>query len=72
VVGRAREVRSDGQDDRGEGEERGSATTDDGACKMLWLLEWSYFEIHCVFLARILAQFRLSHHSTIRFYLEEL
>ena len=31
MVGRAREVRSDGEDGRGEGEERDSATTDDGA-----------------------------------------
>jgi len=28
-------------------------------------LEWSYFEIHCVFSAQILAQFWLSHHSTL-------
>ena len=40
------------------------------ACEMSWLLEWSYFEIHCVFLERILAQFRLSHHSTKRFFSE--
>ncbi len=31
VVGRAREVRSDGEDGRGEGEEHDSTTTDDGA-----------------------------------------
>jgi len=31
VVGSAREVRSDGEDDRGEAEARDSATTDDGA-----------------------------------------
>jgi hypothetical protein len=33
VVGRAREVRSDGEDGRGEGEERDSATTDDDATR---------------------------------------
>ncbi len=33
MVGRAREVRSDGEDGRGEGEERDSATTDDGAMR---------------------------------------
>jgi len=31
VVGQAREVRSDGEDGRGEGEEHGSMTTNDGA-----------------------------------------
>ena len=32
------------------------------------LVDWPYFEIHCVFLAQILAQFQLSHLSALFFF----
>ena len=38
MVGQAREVRSDGEDDRGEGEARDSATTDNGATRQCYNL----------------------------------